>query len=160
MLFFLCSLSLSLECQLLRHPGSTLHTTAGCSCVLHSHSGTCSVLGRSHGNPLATSQNQEGVFYGSYFPEAETDAQKGRLTCSRSSCKEVTELRFASSSLCRPRLPAKLLPGSSWTLSRVPVFFAGCDVCPFTAVNHSGEDDSFSVSPFSKSSEWSCLCAR
>ena len=115
MLFFLCSLSLSLECQLLRHPGSTLHTTAGCSCVLHSHSGTCSVLGRSHGNPLATSQNQEGVFYGSYFPEAETDAQKGRLTCSRSSCKEVTELRFASSSLCRPRLPAQLLPGSSWT---------------------------------------------
>lgn len=86
-----------------------------CSCVLHSHSGTCSVLGRSHWNPLATSQNQEGVFYGSYFPEAETDAQKGRLTCSRSSCKEVTELRFSSSSLCRPRLLAKLLPGSSWT---------------------------------------------
>lgn len=81
-----------------------------CSCVLNSHSGPCSVLGRSCGHPLATSQNQEVPFYGFHFPEAETDAQKGRLTC-----KEVTELRFASSSLCCRRLPAKLLSGSSWT---------------------------------------------
>lgn len=60
------------------------------------------MLGRSRGHPLATSQNQEVLFYGFHFPEAETDAQKGRLTC-----KEGTELRFASSSA--------LLPGSSWT---------------------------------------------
>ena len=52
------------------------------------------------------------------------------------------------------------LPGFSWTLSHVSVFFAGCDLCPFTAVNHSGSDDSFSVSPSSKSSKTVVLRVR
>ena len=66
------------------------------------------------GIPWQPHKTRKGCFMAP-ISQRQNDAQKGRLTCSRSSCKEVTELKFASSALCPPRLPAKVLPGSSWT---------------------------------------------